>query len=318
MSQPVVTLGFEEPRDLVARLLQDEACWPPDPRAWFFRGHANSKWPLLPTALRANVRLEPHARPTRSGVRRSHGEQVLAEWRLLRRFFDRMDAARIAIPEDSQVHRSRQGVEWWESYLRDVLSGEQAWPVMDLRTLSAVAQHYGVPTRLLDWSKSPLVAAYFAAREAAQWVASGRVSSRRNQLLCVWAICAHDLALVRREGVAHTIEIVSAPTALIPNLALQHGVFTVDLHEQNETDCVCRRSLDRLVSDVAARRAHPVHPMLVQLTLPAIHAPELLRRLAWHGVDATAVNAGHLGAAEAVTERALWDVADMVGPIDSY
>jgi len=32
----------------------------------------------------------------------------------------------------------------------------------DVDTLSTVAQHYGMPTRLLDWSYSPYVAAFFA------------------------------------------------------------------------------------------------------------------------------------------------------------
>jgi hypothetical protein len=54
------------------------------------------------------------------------------------------------------------------------------------------------------------------------------------------------------------------------------------------------------------------HPVLVQLLLPIETAPELLRRLAWHRVDASAVYAGHLGAAEAVRERRFWDMADPV------
>jgi len=96
---------------------------------WAFRGQLSSKWNLHSSLDRA-VEVTGKG-PTSSFT--THTDRAVTEDRLLFRF-------------KQQAHR----------YLQYLPDDE------DLISWLALMQHHGVPTRLLDWTRSPYVAAYFA------------------------------------------------------------------------------------------------------------------------------------------------------------
>lgn len=255
---------------------------------WCFRGQADSEWGLVPKAFR-------HLGTV--AVSRSHKERARyvidieqAEKRSFAAFFGLADPLGLYVPGAERFHQA----EYNDELQRLIL--QRQWPPSDLLEGLAVAQHHGVPTRLLDVTRNPMVAAFWAAYHVhkSHEPAPARLAVWGINLSFVryaWAVY-HSPELQKYEGVR--IQEVKVPSARNPFLLAQSAFFLLDRHANGELEQQGYVSpIDRAILEHASAgstweslsRIHPERafmcsePVIQKVTLPSSEATLLLQTL---------------------------------------
>jgi hypothetical protein len=273
---------------------------------WIFRGQGNgedgARWSLTPSALR------PRALDAYGG---NGGDRRDDEQAAVMRFATMADRHGFVVPDDqpalrdSRIPRGRRGARTRRAGASPLEPAPSEFPRTALVGMFALAQHNGVPTRLLDWTWKPLVAAYFAAADVAKRRCPGRRPGAREAQFSVFALRRAVVEACR--GLDPEVHILTVPTATNTNLHVQGGVFTLvqptgdDGGALPDVDAVLRGHARAIAA--RDRRWRSYFPLLVELRVPPCEARTLLRLLALVGVSAASVYPSLAGVAEAVREE---------------
>jgi FRG domain len=139
--------GFVDLLSPAAGILAGE----PEPQDFIYRGYGSELYELVPSAFRGRRPPFPDNRPVR---RRNNENQVWAEVEQLWEFYRLADSRGLAVPEDSQRLRRILADCRKHDFIDRVAKGKAAWPPDELLSVLALAQHYGIPTRLVKGFQS--------------------------------------------------------------------------------------------------------------------------------------------------------------------
>ncbi|WP_277375842.1 FRG domain-containing protein [Paenibacillus polymyxa] len=276
-------------------------------KGFIFRGEATTKYILLPTALRPDNKLWDLVDFKVTEIEGENLEyyQRVAEYKILHKFYVKADRNGMKIPNVDSLRRNM--MMFFGEELQLVYN---EWLPFPLYELAALAQHYGLPTRLLDWSMDPFVSLYFASVNAVKH------GLDMEDHLVLWVLNREFIERMNISIRQVPLTIINPPYGGNENLRAQHGILSLwtgvkfgeDEGEKGKSLKVDRTPLDTLLykclSNNTQYKGKPT-VVLHKFLIPNNEAKNLLSALDKLNYNAASLFPGFDGVSRSIIENSL-------------
>ncbi|KQN55383.1 hypothetical protein ASE99_23690 [Serratia sp. Leaf51] len=278
--------------------------WNSDFSKFIFRGHSSDEFNLIPKLLRKGNFDEVFKLAALSSTI-THSNDTASdlmkyEYSILRNFYKSADMNGLVVPNIKEL-RNDMIQEWGNIFEFSYAPSSINWLPEPLWEIAALAQHYGLPTRLLDWTYDPFVAAFFATRP--------NPHINNKGCLNIWALNKEAIGIIKMISSKDLpLNFVTPHYSSNANLNAQKGLFThfatkVKVGDSIDQD---RKTLDEAIKDCIPEGLDIGQDIFVKISLPRSEAREVFGFLNSFGYGTSRIFPGYDGVVKQMEDQVAW------------
>jgi hypothetical protein len=197
------------------------------------------------------------------------------EFSMLYEFYRLCDLHGLAVPNCPMLNKTSRSLSSLELNHSEFID---SWIPKELCELAVLAQHYGIPTRLLDWTRDIFTAIFFATIGGLN---EGVFGANKN--VVIWALNLSYIDYIHLQKRNFPLKSFIPAYNSNPNLQAQSGVLTLWETKKafNSNAQIDRRPLDlQLIEELKSSGTEPFQfPFFYKITLPHSELKSLLKVL---------------------------------------